>query len=245
MREELRRIFFVHKCVGCNKILEEKEFNEAFCEKCKKKYLLAKMDICPECALPAEECGCKPILLKKDNIISLRKLFFYRVDKAYEPQNKLVYFLKRRKSKRVLCAIAKELSQLLKNELERYDSLELPVIVSVPRSKSAIGKHGFDHADLICKELSNVSKIEYLEILKRRRGGKAQKKLTAGERRKNISNLIYTDADAKTQISGRCVLLFDDVVTTGASMSACVSALKMCGAEKVICFAIASDIKSS
>ena len=244
MIEELRRILFVHKCVGCGKILDEKNFEKAFCEKCQKKYLIAKMDICPECALPAEECGCMPILLKKDKAVSLRKLFFYRSDRAYEPQNRLVYFLKRRKNKRVLRSVAEELCLILKSELERHENIEKAVLLSVPRSKGSVSKHGFDHATLVCREISQISGIEYCEILKRRSGGKAQKKLTAGERRKNISNLIYIDESAKAQISGKCILLFDDVVTTGASMSACVSVLKKQGVAKVICFAIASDLKT-
>ena len=46
------------------------------------------------------------------------------------------------------------------------------------------------------------------------------------------------------KIRGRIVVLIDDVVTTGASMSACAQLLYECGAKNILCIAIASDIKS-
>ena len=104
MKELLKRIFIVHKCVSCRKILDFKSFNNALCSDCREGYLGARMDICPECSLEAERCRCMTPLLKKDGALSLRKLFFYSKSKAGEPQNRLIYYLKRHKkaSKRVL-----------------------------------------------------------------------------------------------------------------------------------------------
>lgn len=244
MKELLKRIFLVHKCVGCRRILDRNNFNEAFCPSCREIYLASKMSICPECASEAEKCLCMPTFLKKDAVLSLRKLFFYSKERAGEPQNRLIYYLKKNKSRRVSRAIARELSAQISDELARLEIEEKPLLVGVPRSRSALFEYGFDQAELLCRAISEVSGFEYYNLLKRRRGSKVQKNLTAGERRKNIKDSVYLDNKISSCIKGRTVILFDDVVTTGASMSACVQILKNAGAKNILCIAITSDIKT-
>lgn len=243
MRKELKRIFLVRKCVGCRKILEYESFNEAFCPSCKELYLGARMDICPECALEAEKCRCMPPLLKKEKVVSLRRLFFYSKRKEREPQNRLIYYLKRNKSRRVNSFIASELAPIIRAELGKLQINEPPLIVGVPRSRSAMNEFGFDQSQMLCAALADSLFLEYHCYLKRRRGGKPQKSLTAGERRKNIKDLIYVLPDDVEAIRGKNVVLIDDIVTTGATMSACAHVLKECGAKNLLCIAIASDIK--
>ena len=244
MKELFKRIFIVHKCVSCRKILAYKNFTDAFCPDCREHYLGARMDICPECSLEAEKCRCMPPLLKKDKALSLRKLFFYSKNKSAEPQNRLIYYLKRNKSKRASAFVAGELLPLINYELGRVEVNEIPLLVGIPRSKGAFFEYGFDQADMLCRAISERCGLEYSTVIKRRRGGKAQKSLTAGERLKNIKSLIYADKNGIDEIMGRTVILLDDVVTTGASMSACVHILRECGAKNIICVALATDIKS-
>jgi competence protein ComFC len=174
----------------------------------------------------------------------LSKLFFYSKIKSSEPQNRLIYYIKRNKNKRVSKAIALELITLIKSEVSRMELEELPLIISAPRSKSAVFEHGFDQTDIICRAIAENSVFEYCNILKRRRGGKKQKALTSGERRKNIKNLIYADEIECQRIKGKNVILIDDIVTTGATMSACTQILKKLEVKNIVCIAIASDIKT-
>lgn len=240
----LKRIFSVHKCVGCRKILDGKDFERAFCPACREGYLASKMAICPECSLSAEECRCMPPLLKKSKVKSLRKLFFYSKEKGSEPQNRLIYYLKRNKSRRVSADLAIELFALLKKELARSEPCAELIIVSVPRSRGALFEHGFDQSVILAGELSKISKIEYSNALKGRGMRKYQKKLTAGERLKNVKGRIFVDKTESERISGRSVILLDDVVTTGASLSACASILLDAGAKEVFAIAISSDIRT-
>lgn len=244
MKDLIKRIFLVHKCVSCRKILEYKDFDEAFCPSCREIYLAAKMSICPDCSQEAEKCRCMPPLLKKSEVVAVRKLFFYSKSKSSEPQNRLIYYLKRNKSKRVSRAVARELIPIIKAEAVRLNVQELPVVVSAPRSKSAVFEHGFDQSEMICRAISEISVFEYFKVLKRRWGGREQKALTAGERQKNIKDLIYVDNALCDKIKGKTVILIDDIVTTGATLSACVQLLKSKGAQNIVCIALASDIKT-
>ena len=121
MKDLLSRIAFVHKCVGCSKILQKEDFNRAFCFDCREVYLVSKMEICPECALEVKECSCMPKLLKKEGAITFRKLFFYNKHKQSQPQNRLIYYIKRNKSRRVISDIAKELEPIIKKEMGEID----------------------------------------------------------------------------------------------------------------------------
>ena len=244
MIDILKRIFLVHKCVACRKILGREDFDSAFCSSCKELYLASKMSICSECSAEAEKCRCMPGFLKKDKALSLRRLFFYEKKRAGEPQNRLVYYLKKNKSKRVSLFVARELSTLINAERARLDIKGEFILLGVPRSRGAFFEHGFDQADMLCREVSALTGIEYCRALKRRRKGREQKKLTAGERRKNIKNLIYLDDVEAERMKGKTVVLIDDVVTTGASMSACIQAVSKCGIKNVLCVAIASDINT-
>ena len=186
-----------------------------------------------------------PKLMQKDGATAFRKLFFYDKEKRNEAQNRLIYFLKNNKSRRVSFEAARELSKILCEELTDLEiGVDEAVIVCVPRSRASAARYGFDQSQMICKELSSLCNIAFVKALKRRRGGKPQKFLTAGERRKNIQNLLYPSKECAYAVKDKTVVLVDDVVTTGASMSACIHILKSFGAKQVVCIALSSDIKT-
>ena len=242
--EELKRIISVHKCVSCKAILSREDFYESFCPTCKLQWQTAMTQSCPECYGAAAECSCMPSQLSSSGALTLRRLFFYNARRDKEAQNKLVYFLKHNKNKRVARFAAGQLLRAVKEELA---TLEVPpeevVVVNMPRGRRALRTYGFDQSAEVCRELASVLGATYADVISRRIGGKEQKKLNAAERRRNIKSLMRISSENARLVKGRYVLLFDDVVTTGASMAACVSLLRRAGARGVVCFALASDLK--
>jgi ComF family protein len=243
--EYAKRILLVRKCVGCREILDFADFDAAFCPDCRLAFQVAKTESCPECYRAATECSCMPTLLSKSGALTLRKLFFYSAKRDNEAQNKLVYYLKHRKSKRGADFAASELLSALREELDTLgieDPSEI-LCVGVPRGRGAVLSYGFDQAQEVSKALAWRLGAEYFPLVRRRFGGKEQKKLNAAQRQKNIKSLMYIKESDRARVEGRYVILFDDVVTTGASMSAAVSLLRKAGAKGVICLCLASDIK--
>ena len=242
--EELKKIISVHKCVSCRAILSREDFDESFCPICKLHWQMAMTQSCPDCYGAAAECSCMPKQLSGAGALTLRRLFFYSAKKDNEPQNKLVYFLKHYKNKRASRFAAAQLLHAARQEL---DTLEVDyseaVVVNMPRGRRAVKTYGFDQSQEICRELADMLGSTYADVIKRRVGGKEQKKLNAAERRRNIKKLMRISADDSKLIKGKYVLLFDDVVTTGASMAVCVSLLRRAGARGVVCLALASDLK--
>ena len=242
--EYIRRIVAVRKCVSCRAILRYDDFDESFCPTCKLSWQSAKVENCPECYKAATECTCMPKQLSSAGALTLRRLFFYSPKRENEPQNKLIYFLKHHKNARASRFVASQIAKLIPSELDTLgiDKSEL-LVVNIPRGRTAVLNYGFDQAAELSKELAKILGASYLPVIRRRRGGREQKKLRAVERKKNIKDSTYIKESDKERVSGKYILLVDDIVTTGASMSVSLAHLRRAGAKGVICLAVASDLK--
>lgn len=111
----------------------------------------------------------------------------------------------------------------------RFASGELDAIVFVPATARAYARRGFDHMALVSAALSQFVGLPVADVLVR---GPAldQRQLGREERAENLEGSVRAIED----VSGMSLLLVDDVVTTGASMRACASALRARGAESIV-----------
>ncbi|WP_297196905.1 ComF family protein [uncultured Flavonifractor sp.] len=115
----------------------------------------------------------------------------------------------------------------------RYD-----LITWVPLSRQRKKERGYDQAFLLASaaalELGEVA----VETLQKERHTAAQSGLTeAAQRRANVLG-AYTPVDPEL-VAGKRVLLIDDVVTTGSTLSECARTLRTMGAKDVVCAALA------
>ena len=99
---------------------------------------------------------------------------------------------------------------------------------------------GFNQSELIARELSGLTGVPVdADALRRTRNTPAQVSMeTAGERRRNIVDAFECSAN----MEGRRLMLIDDVVTTGSTMSECADALKDAGAANVWGLAFARQV---
>jgi ComF family protein len=244
--ELLKRLFSIHKCAACRAILSQAEFDGALCSKCDATYRAALAEGCPSCFRSAIECTCQPKSMSDAGSLCLRKLFFYHPDKENEPQNRLIYFLKHNRSRRAIDFVANEIYGELKNELEALEiddpHTEL-LLVNLPRGRKAVAIDGFDQSLELCKAISKISGIPCAPLIRRKRGGKEQKSLNLTERKKNVKKIMLPNERYAEQAKGRYIILVDDIVTTGASMSVCLPILRKMGIKGVISVALALDLK--
>ena len=115
----------------------------------------------------------------------------------------------------------------------RYD-----IITWVPLSRTRKKKRGYDQAMLLAMSAALKLDDVAVELLKKHTDVPAQSGVGSAEKRRaNISG-VYTVADEEL-VRGRRILLIDDIVTTGATLSECAKTLKYCGAEEVVCCTLA------
>ena len=128
--------------------------------------------------------------------------------------------------------------KILAECISEHEDAVYDIISWVPLSSKRERSRGYDQAMLLALatalELGNVA----VETLRKPRDVRAQSSLGgAQERRANISG-AYEATDAEL-IDGKCVLLIDDIVTTGSTLEECASVLISAGADRVICAALA------
>lgn len=97
-------------------------------------------------------------------------------------------------------------------------------IIPVPLHKHRERQRGFNQSLQIAKGVAEVLEIEVLnEVIFRTRDNVSQTGKSVEERQKNVAD-IFTLKNPQ-QIEGRHVLVIDDVITTGATISSCLKVL--------------------
>ncbi len=110
-------------------------------------------------------------------------------------------------------------------------------IVPVPLHWRKSLDRGFNQAELLARELARKRNIPMAKALRRKRSGAVQASLSLAERRRNVAGVF--EVRAKQDVRDKRILLIDDVMTTGATASACASVLKRAGAKSVSLLTVA------
>jgi ComF family protein len=114
------------------------------------------------------------------------------------------------------------------------------LIVPVPLARLRLLTRRFNQAAILARELSRRTRLPVApNVLKRTRATPSQVGLTHDQRRRNVAGAFRVPRDRAAAVSGRRVLLVDDVITTGATAEACARALKRAGAAGVDVLALA------
>lgn len=109
------------------------------------------------------------------------------------------------------------------------------VVVPVPLHPKKQRARGFNQAAILGELIGEYFGIPFSsELLKKVRSTKSQKKMSAGERRRNLKGAFAVTAP----LFGRTVLIIDDVYTTGSTVDEAARALKRAGAGKVYFLAL-------
>jgi len=144
--------------------------------------------------------------------------------------------------------LGKRLGELLAdtwNSVKELPALTSPVFVPVPLHVSRRRERGFNQAELLASGLLDAlrrgrSKVKVPVVrssLVRTRATPPQTGLTLAARLENPRGAF--DVVEPAQVRERTVVLIDDVMTTGATLSACARALKRAGAAQVIALTLA------
>lgn len=142
------------------------------------------------------------------------------------------------------------------------------IVTAIPLSQKRERERGFNQAECIAREVAERSGISYERILRRRKATKAQAKLSAEDRQANVADAFQISLQRNRgisrhsipqgergrdpasrwpiprnlELSGKTVILVDDVVTTGATLSEAARTLQRAGAKHIICVTVAYAI---
>ena len=237
-----KNLVFPPRCAGCHTLLSPLCTGEhaVFCVECAKEWRAELCLQCPVCFAAYPDCRCQSSLMKKAGSTGLLKLAPYGDTPRERVVRRIVLDLKRNPRRLTLHMLASELAVGLCREIEKLGwERENTVLVHLPRDPRSVRRHGADQAELLARALAAEAGFSHLPLLYRTKRVKQQKNLSASERAGNLR-----DAFAAREIPANCcAVLVDDVVTTGASMSAGVHALHKQGVKNVLCVSVAQTPK--
>ena len=102
---------------------------------------------------------------------------------------------------------------------QRITDNQYDLIIPVPLHRSRRRERGFSQSEVLARHLAALLQIELnTEILRRLRPTKQQAKLEESNRWENVKNAFALTNNRGPSLSGKAILLVDDIVTTGATI---------------------------
>lgn len=203
----MKDIVYPNNCVICNNFV--KESRNCLCKRCFSKF--------------------EPTWLE-DWIDKLR--FSDGIDEIYSAWyalgaiNDIIHNIKYHNQPR----LGEELGRRIANEIPIDELDKIDLITAVPLNVVRNRGRGYNQSEWICKGLAKAWNVPYqFNLLKRVKHTDTQTDLSASERKQNMKNAFTTT----NKIDSLSIAIIDDVITTGATLSACAVVLKNSGASKI------------
>ena len=219
---------FVPRCAICNTRLRDS--SKGLCSSCLDKYEDEKTKYCDFCGMEARICACIPRLMMINGCSDYRKLVFYGSEASRKVARGIVYSLKRRHNIPLAEFVASEIAGI-----DNAKAYENAVVTYCPRSVKNVKKYGYDHAKMIAQFYAEKTGMEFQSLIKRKFFSRAteQKNLNYKQREANLKGAFLLTNEK--YVNGKTIILIDDVVTSGATVSECMALLYSAGAKDVIC----------
>jgi ComF family protein len=223
----VRRIgeaLFPARCIGCQRR------GTPLCPDCRTELPYLPNGLCSRCATrrtPRGTCsGCRRL---SPAVSAIHASFAYQ-----GAARTAVLTLKFRSARYLSGTMA-----ALMNETLAARPLRADLVVPVPLAPKRLRARGFNQAALLAERIAASLDADLADVLLRQ-DRTAQVGLGAAERLTNLAG-AFACRDPE-RVAGKSVVLVDDVVTTGATVSACASTLALAGASRVRVLAFARDL---
>ena len=116
---------------------------------------------------------------------------------------------------------------------------QVDLITWVPVSKKRKRSRGYDQTELLARSLARELGFPVAAMLKKITHNQAQSRMKSPEERKQNVRGAYRACIPEGMQSKR-ILLVDDVMTTGATLTECSTTLRSAGAKQVLCATLAT-----
>lgn len=227
-------ILYPPRCMLCDGLLTVDDWKRPVCCECSRDIPYIAAETCPVCGQPLEhlEGAACPRCKRQGFAFSKGYSAFRYTD--IEASFKYFKFKGCKSYGRQFAALMHEYLRIKNIEMiARAD-----IVTSVPMYPKRRRRRGYNQAEVLARELCWLCGREYTDLLVKIRDTAQQSAQSAVDRKGNVQDAfgVYSDAD----ISGKTIVIIDDVFTTGATINECARVLLMNGAESVGFFTLAA-----
>lgn len=227
-------VIFPPQCLGCAEILHPQK-GKLFCPVCKEKIRFITGDICPVCGTifpdsPAKSHLCGNCLGNKTYFSCARAVVSY--------ETIILHAIHQFKYGNNISVGAWLASFMADFSFPDVDFTEYSLMIPVPLHIKRLRQRGFNQALILARAIGKKWQIPVnFSLLKRHKFTETQTGMNKTERKQNIKGAF--EVRAKENITGKNIIIVDDVYTTGATVNECAKTLLNAGAQKVIVLTLA------
>ena len=224
---ELAELFFPNRCLLCGGRTQG-----VLCSQCTPK-APAEAQRSPTCyelvASPVADGCCALCKTFPPPARTLR--FIWNYEGIYR---ELIHTIKYKPSKRLATALSKLIAPQV---IDLFPEPKWDMVVPVPSSKAALIRRGFNQCVILASACSAISKVPWSIFALTHQGYRSrQAQLAPSRRLQNIRNALCANTNV---VKDKRILLIDDVLTTGATISIACQELDRAGAAYIDVFTIA------
>ena len=224
-------LLYPKHCVSCDKVLLKIEKEMGFCKACAKKIQLVGPNYCMTCGVPVneDEQYCNTCQNTKHYFDQNRAIFRYTGDMK-DAMYRFKYANRRCYGKTFVWHAMKIYGNWIKE-------MDFDVIIPVPMYEKKKRKRGYNQAEVYAKAVSAHLHIPvFRDAVRRVRNTAPMKELDARGRRNNLKKAFII---AKNDVKFKCVLIIDDIYTTGSTIDEIAHEFRMAGVQKIYCLTLA------
>ena len=228
-------ILLPHACFSCSRQLKE---GPGLCASCWSKVDFIGAPLCSCCGRPFEidpgdDLLCAKCIAEPPAFTRARASFVYKAD-----SRGLVTGFKYADRTDLAPAYGRWLERAGEEFLEDAD-----LLIPVPLHPLRLFVRKYNQAGLLAHRLSKETLIPALpDGLLRMRNTRQQVGLSRTKRRRNVLGAFRANAKYAADLEGAHVVLIDDVITSGATVSACARALKSAKPREISVLTLARTI---
>lgn len=171
----------------------------------------------------------------------VRALFDYRNELAKQA----IWEIKYRKNEKILSAFCALFYEYIIDglaDVALFSDFKNPILIPIPSSQKRLKERGYNQCELIASQLVRIDGNKNFtmpnNILEKIKDSPSQTSVkNRSERLRNLRGCFAIKNPEKIQDSN--IIIIDDVITTGATMSEAKETLLGAGARQVLCFALA------
>ncbi len=222
------------RCLNCGELLAGPGVPAPLCAVCADTLLPLDAQACPRCGLPREDGAPGPC-----PACTAAPPGYSATVAGYEYGGAVRGLIQHFKFGGQV-ALAAPLARLL---LAAREPPPGDVLVPVPLHAARLRQRGYDQAACLAHRLGRAVRRPVLNgTLVRRRATRPQVGLHLQARRQNLAEAFAVRRPRA--VAGYRVILVDDVMTTGATLSACTAALRAAGAADVVVWVLARAVRT-
>ena len=225
--DAILRVFFPHHCFLCGEVIYE---HQRVCGDCVHHRPYIYPPICDRCGRNKDDCHCG----KHRRTFARCVGPFYHTGVAAQG----IYTLKSHGFTDTVEGFADEMAEVVRRE---YGGIPFDLVTAVPLHKRERRERGFNQAQKLGQAVAKRLCLPFEMTLTKMTNTAPQKELKAVQRSGNLLGVFDVCAD----VSGKTILLVDDVITTGATLDECAKMLKIFGAAEVYGVTAAAAVLSN